>query len=228
VFLVASLFIWREWCSRARLKCLLRNLRMAADRTGDRMGNRTSRDGPLPGPAMIRDLNWTALNWAAHCSFLPGSSSPLCTPVFAPPESVRASISHPERESSERPVCEDFERPGRNSSARLEFGRGEHPDSERRHFRRNLRRGVSAQPGKEARGLREVRRTPRRRKGKRPEREVHSLPEKEKALPEKELRHSRRREVVRPDSGVCSHGAEGSQSEDYGEPHLSGHPAGPG
>ena len=112
---------------------------MAADRTGDRMGNRGSGNGPLPGPATIRELNWAALNWAAHCSFLSGSSSPPCTPVFAPPESVRVSISHPKRGSSERPVCEDFEHPGvreiehpgRNSSARLEFGRGEHLDSER-------------------------------------------------------------------------------------------------
>jgi hypothetical protein len=184
---------------------------MAADRTGDRMGNRRSGDGPLPGPATIRDLNWAALNWAAHCSFLPGSSSPPCTPVSAPPESVRVSISHPERESSERPVCEDFERPRRNSSARLEFGRGEHPDSERRHFRRNLRRGVSAQPGREARGLREVRRTLRRRKGKRPEREVRSLPEKERAPPEKELRHSRRRKVVRPESAAMARKEAGAK-----------------
>jgi hypothetical protein len=135
---------------------------MATDRTRDRMGNRRSGDGPLPSPATIRDLNWAALNWAAHCSFLLGSSSPPCTPVFAPPESVRASILHPESENNERLVCEDFEHPGvreiertgRNSSARLEFGRGEHPDSERHHFRQNLRRGVSAQPGREAPGLR--------------------------------------------------------------------------
>jgi hypothetical protein len=109
------------------------------DRIGDRMGNLGSGDRPLLGPATIREWNWAALNWATHCSFLPGSSSPPRIPVFAPPESVRVSISHPERESSEQPECEDFEhpgvreikRPGRNSSARLEVGRGEHPESER-------------------------------------------------------------------------------------------------
>ena len=204
---------------------------MAADRTGNRMGNRMSGDGPLPDPATIRDLNWAALNWAAHYSFLPGSSSPPRAPAFAFPESVRVSIARPEGESSERPAFGEFERPGvreierpgRDSSARLELEKGEHPDSERRNFRRSLRKGVSAHPGREARGLQEVRRTSRKRKGKRPEREARDLQEREKGAPGE--RDAPFPEEWRSASGGRSYGAQGDRIQNPGEEDSSGHPA---
>ena len=70
---------------------------------------------------------------------------------------------------------------------------------------------MSAQPGREARGLQEVRRTPRKRKGKRPEREACGLQEREKAHPEKKLRHSRRSEGAHPESAAMARRETGSK-----------------
>ena len=192
---------------------------MAADRAGNRMGNRTSGDGPLTDPATIRDLNWAALNWAAHYSFLPGSSSPPRAPCFVFPDSVRVSIVRPEGESSERPAFEEIERPGieeserpgRENSVRLELEKGEHPESERQEIRRSSRKGGSAHPGSEARGLQEVRRTSRKRERARPERETRDLRERERAHPERETRHSRRNREVHPEAAAMARREVGSK-----------------
>jgi hypothetical protein len=164
---------------------------------GNRMENQLSEDGPRMDPAAIRDLNWATLNWVAHYSFLPDSSSPPRTHAFVFPDSDRVCITRPEGESSERLAVEErenpgvrgIERPGREVSERSELEKDEHPESERQEIRRSLREGVSAHPGSGKRGLQEVRRT---------------LWERERARPERVTCHSRRSTEAHPDAAAMA------------------------
>ena len=88
----------------------------------------------------------------------------------------------------------------------LELEKGEHPESERQEIRRSSRKGESAHPGSEARGLQEVRRKSRKR---------------ERAHPERETRNLRSRREVRPEAAAMARREVRVQNP--GEESDSGH-----